>query len=525
MQISTRHFFLYTFVIFLLLCGAQVFVAYRVEYSAVAARRQELADNELRVVKVNRSALTSRLHRLSSDVFFLRDLFEINGGARCDQNITEREWISFVYRKKVYDQIRFIGIDGNEKIRVRNGNDGPESVAESEFKNRSSRNYFTHAVKMSRDELYISKLDLNSENGKIDVPYKPVIRFAAPCFNNAGACDGIIVLNYGAKDILLSLKTVFDASRGSTYLVNGDGYWLYNSDEQSKAWSFMFPQQIQYRMKDDFPNEWKKISRGGEGTFISPNGLFSYTDLQNEASSEIADKYTKYTYGEQNWYIVSRIAPSGKNAEIVSWSNMQIAGHVMKGSVPLFFVMLIASLSAAYVIIRNNKRRERIQFLSEYDAMTGAYNRRAGMDKMNSLRHGKNSQSVISLCFADVNGLKAVNDTFGHEAGDELLKIVVDSIRQNIRPTDYFIRMGGDEFLVVFENASVDAAEAVWSRITKAIDEQNDTNKRNYIVSVSHGICEWKTNESMESAVKEADTRMYEEKKVLKEKVQIIKNK
>ena len=101
-----------------------------------------------------------------------------------------------------------------------------------------------------------------------------------------------------------------------------------------------------------------------------------------------------------------------------------------------------------------------------YDQLTGAYNRRSGLAKLNRILHEDNRRSLtLSLCFIDINGLKEVNDHLGHKYGDELIISVVKGITDEIRDEDFVIRMGGDEFLVVIKGIGADLSEKVWERI------------------------------------------------------------
>lgn len=173
-----------------------------------------------------------------------------------------------------------------------------------------------------------------------------------------------------------------------------------------------------------------------------------------------------------------------------------------------------------------NEFSEMSEYLSEmmYDQLTRAYNRRAGLARLSRiLEGGDGTPPEMSICFIDINGLKDVNDQLGHEAGDELIVSAVEVIRQEIRKEDFIVRMGGDEFLILFQSADRDAAEKVWSRIVRRYDAINREEDRPYRISVSHGIVEYDVFErsQVERAIKQADDRMYREKKFMKEKLKV----
>lgn len=155
-----------------------------------------------------------------------------------------------------------------------------------------------------------------------------------------------------------------------------------------------------------------------------------------------------------------------------------------------------------------------------YDRLTKAFTRGTGIAKLKSILQQDNRRFILlSVCFLDINGLKAVNDRLGHRYGDELIMTVVDCIKREIREGDFVIRMGGDEFLIVLNGINADASENVWKRIEKRYQNINENENRPYIISVSHGIEEYDSvkKTDLEDLIKIADAKMYEEKRYIKE--------
>ena len=125
---------------------------------------------------------------------------------------------------------------------------------------------------------------------------------------------------------------------------------------------------------------------------------------------------------------------------------------------------------------------------------------------------------IHSLDHIDINDLKEVNDKYGHRYGDALIIDVVQSIYSNIRENDYVVRLGGDEFLIVFNGISSDVAEKIWQRIVQHFNHINVDGSRPYIINVSHGVVEFDHNSSttIDEVINEADNKMYNEKKMMK---------
>ena len=154
-----------------------------------------------------------------------------------------------------------------------------------------------------------------------------------------------------------------------------------------------------------------------------------------------------------------------------------------------------------------------------YDSLTRVYNRGSGLGRLGrTYENDKLRQLNMSLCFIDINGLKEVNDLLGHSYGDELIISSVDSIKSVIRDDDYIIRLGGDEFLIVFKDINKETAEIVWNRILNIYEKINKEENRSYIISISHGIVEFNYDlrHDLDNLIKEADEKMYLEKREMK---------
>lgn len=154
-----------------------------------------------------------------------------------------------------------------------------------------------------------------------------------------------------------------------------------------------------------------------------------------------------------------------------------------------------------------------------YDEMTGAFNRRVGLEKIKKyVEMSKNTDFYFSVCFIDVNYLKNINDTLGHKYGDSLLRKTTKFIRKNIRNTDEVARLGGDEFIIFFPECEKKGAEEIWSRILKDTEEYNKRKLSPFNISLSHGIVQFDKNKHVDfdGILTEADEKMYEEKKRIK---------
>ncbi|MFZ7946215.1 diguanylate cyclase domain-containing protein [Neobacillus sp. 19] len=121
------------------------------------------------------------------------------------------------------------------------------------------------------------------------------------------------------------------------------------------------------------------------------------------------------------------------------------------------------------------------------DALTGAFNRRRGLELIREhLQTGPNAKPFI-LCYIDINNLKIVNDQFGHATGDDLIKTICETIHHQIDDSDVLIRLGGDEFIVLFFQKPLIAVEQVWANLETAFKTINERREKPYHLSASHG--------------------------------------
>jgi len=154
------------------------------------------------------------------------------------------------------------------------------------------------------------------------------------------------------------------------------------------------------------------------------------------------------------------------------------------------------------------KRNTEISYLSYHDFLTQLYNRRFCEEEIKRLNSPRNLP--ISIIVGDLNGLKLINDTFGHDEGDKLLKIAATSIQSACRIDDIVARWGGDEFIVLLPKTSNEEAEEVVNRIKHLYSEQQVNGIQ---ISISFG---WNTKYTVEEEItkvfKNAEDDMYRNK-------------
>lgn len=517
---------LYLLVNFVIMGIIFLLITLYTQTNANLLEKSKVEISEQGLVDLQGTIIANKIGNLVSDVLFIADsmLLEDTQNDADDAGLV-RLWTAFSDRKQIYDQIRYLDTGGNEVIRINNSAGTAAAVERAALQNKKDRYYFQDTMTLEKGQMFISKLDLNVENGVLEQPIKPMLRLGTPFYNDGGELMGIIILNYNVSDVLEQVRNIAATSRGDVFLLNSDGYWLYHGAEPGKEWAFMYEDRADESFASEYPAAWKAIAGGQSGYFTTENGVFIYESL---TPADVISGYgiTSVLCRSGPLYIVSHIALDSVAGTLFATDIARLLPAVIAKYAFVYLLIAMIALVLALVLVMNKSQIKKIRYYSEFDTMTGVYNRRAGYGKLNALRKDATKRDcLIALCFIDINGLKDVNDHLGHDAGDELIQSVVGAIKDSIRGNDFIARLGGDEFLIVFEGLDTEGAEKVWIRILRKYDQINAEEGRKYVISVSHGtgMFQCSINESVDAVINLADTKMYIEKREIKKSLQVVR--
>lgn len=158
------------------------------------------------------------------------------------------------------------------------------------------------------------------------------------------------------------------------------------------------------------------------------------------------------------------------------------------------------------------KYNDKLKLEANTDQLTGLFNRRRALEYLESITTG-GEVSAISIAMGDIDFFKKVNDTYGHDAGDEVLKNVAQIMRDSSRSTSFISRWGGEEFLIVFPECNGDHAFIALERLRRTIQNQATTvGGQEISVTMTFGLAEYDFNKDIDSAIKEADEKLYQGK-------------
>lgn len=244
----------------------------------------------------------------------------------------------------------------------------------------------------------------------------------------------------------------------------------------------------------------RRESRAEEATRVVSTGR------GEEAMNAVRQAVGEMT-GEERRLLALRTAASESSAQRVSITFFLMTAFV--------FVMLTLS----YLLFRRDVARRRAQAralrdLSLTDELTGLYNRRgflvlASQQSKLARRHG----GEMLLLFADMDGLKRINDTHGHDEGSRAISAAGEVLRRTFRDSDVVARLGGDEFAVLVVEPGGRPPEFFAERMTRGLKRHNEESNAPYQVAMSVGAVRLDDTLTVEEAVSRADELMYEEKR------------
>ena len=168
---------------------------------------------------------------------------------------------------------------------------------------------------------------------------------------------------------------------------------------------------------------------------------------------------------------------------------------------------------------------EQVSELVHEDQLTGALNRR-GLDEAFEREATRADRNESPLCVAllDIDNFKRLNDTHGHQAGDQALIYLINVIRETLRPSDAVARYGGEEFVIILPDTDIDNAEITISRLQRELTKKFFLHENDRIlITFSAGVALRAPQEDQEDAIGRADKAMYQAKKAGKNQVVLAK--
>ncbi|WP_111978524.1 GGDEF domain-containing protein [Algibacillus agarilyticus] len=164
--------------------------------------------------------------------------------------------------------------------------------------------------------------------------------------------------------------------------------------------------------------------------------------------------------------------------------------------------------------ITNVIAREQLEYLASHDPLTGIKNRRCLAETIKSeISRYKRYNNPFSIIFIDCNKFKQINDTYGHECGDQVLQYIAQTLSQQIRECDDVFRYAGDEFVVTLSNQTLNEGQQVALRLQTYFDTHSLVyNEHKLQPSISCGVAQCMQDDHIDPLLKRADDALYQQK-------------
>ncbi len=324
-----------------------------------------------------------------------------------------------------------------------------------------------------------------------------------------------------------SISNIFDRKEflsGEEFVVHYKGKYLIikviNINGNYKLWSFIEKEEI------DLGDEIFRIllETTQVGIFLQCGGRFMYANptlssmLETMPGELIGAKIDKYIYSKDRKKILKIAKKRESNKNSVEKHTLRITTGTGKmkwievTSKPISFKGKDCSIGSVIDITDRKELEENLRKLATIDQLTGIYNRYA-FEKFfeKEINRAERYKTKFSIIMFDIDNFKNINDIYGHQIGDRVLKEIVKVVKKNIRKSDIFARWGGEEFMILVPIKNRTDAYKIAEKIRKKIEKHRFDGIKNITISI--GVAFYKEGDSIKTVIRRADTALYQAKK------------
>ena len=475
--------------------GLTGFYAYHVsrELLVQAARNELMTSTKVlaRRITASRQEISRNLEILATHPAALASLEATN--TRTEQDMATL-FTQVLRANPNYFQIRLISAadNGLERVRVDREGESFVRVAGDDLQEKGHYPYVSDTLGLSPGNTYLSRIVINHENGAHAGLEQPTVLLTTPVANAAGKTLGLVVMNVDLNGIFGLLKVDLPADF-ELYLANTKGDYLIHPD---KSKTFGFDRGRRVLIQDDFPSTQALIDNTADEVTVEGNSLV-HPGTPMVANFIGATTRIPNDEGRLILGLAQPLEAVLNQGNKLGWAILQIVVGFFLACVLLATFLAraitrpINSMSAATqsfasgqqavslpidrkdeigVLARNLKKMQeqikrqltelhasqaQLEHLAGHDVLTGLPNRRLFQDRLeHALARAQRTGEGFALLFIDVDKFKSINDRWGHEAGDVVLKLVALRLASITRKADTVARMGGDEFVILLDNPS-----------------------------------------------------------------------
>ena len=252
--------------------------------------------------------------------------------------------------------------------------------------------------------------------------------------------------------------------------------------------------------------------------FIWDAQMYKLYGIEEDKSSSVFEQWMKRVHPEDREYVISLFREGIKSLELLSatfrviWMDGSL--HYLEGHAHVIRDKQGKTVRMTGVtrdVTRSKKMEERLVALSTTDSLTKAYNRRYLLQILESeINRAVRYNTDLSLIMFDLDHFKSINDTYGHDAGDDVLKGIVEMMQKRIRKNDVLARWGGEEFMILLSGTAIDNSRIFADKLLKEM--RNMVFDKAGKITASFGVTEYRLGETSDSMLKRVDELVYRAK-------------
>ncbi len=275
-------------------------------------------------------SLEQKIKDVIADLYIFSNTTELknylNNKSERNYKILGKGIANYSMHYKMYYKIRLINTLGKEILKINFNKNHAVVASPEQLENKQSSYYFKNAIKLKKDQIYISPIDLDVEEEGILKPILPTIRFCTPVFNSKGKKEGIFVLSFNANNFLQIIPKEKQLDMlGSVMLLNKNGYFLQSENRNQQLFGFMLKQNTNSTFQKYYRDEWKTIDNKSRGSFFSENGLFTYISISPKSFTNQNGSFPTDEAECLEWKLVTFVPHYAINAKLADFKNLVIS--------------------------------------------------------------------------------------------------------------------------------------------------------------------------------------------------------
>jgi PAS domain S-box-containing protein len=366
--------FYQTLFFWLLPCWCIIFFIMLIHYTlSIENDKQYSLHNERVIVELIEKLLDDGFNNMTSDALMLSYTAEQLTRptvSQFEQSLTAY-FVELSKNDNNYSQVRFIDIQGNERIRINNIENEIYVVDNQSLQNKSQRYYFQKTMRLSKDSVYISPMDLNVEAGKIQQPLNPTIRVGIPVFNTAQEKIGVIILNYKGRKLINRLLHISPNFIEHLYILNPEGVAIIQPRNPHLPQPARANPDFKFNTSKQLdPNLVSLMSAEHQGQILFQNNYITF----NQA----------FTNRSGNWTIVSVFPEKRLNLARSAFADKYVLLYL---SLALILSLLIISFS------HHRQQTKALRHQLAYDKQF-----RLTLENIQFLAVSINSEGIVTFC-------------------------------------------------------------------------------------------------------------------------------